>query len=154
MAIPIPAPDSCRPGWISCLAFIVLIGMMIYYQQAPSLATSSPPPLFPPWPCVRPWVSVCGWARSTSCRFADVRYVIPFPLQVWLCASPVALQSAFPANKGFWNVIYGLNLMAGVVNGFRWAPWHTYMDTQPQIIIMSSIVSPVLLVTGLFSLSA
>lgn len=145
MAIPIA---SIAAGLVDfCLAFIVLIGMMIYYGQAPSLAILTLPLFL--LLAIFTALGVGMWFSALNVLFRDIRYVIPFLLQVWLFASPVAYSTSLIANKGFWNVIYGLNPMAGVVNGFRWALLGTPMD-QPQIIIVSSIVSLVLLVSGAF----
>jgi lipopolysaccharide transport system permease protein len=52
-------------------------------------------------------------------RYRDVRYVLPFVTQLWLLVTPVAYPSSLvPAS---WRPLYGLNPMAGVVEGFRWA---------------------------------
>jgi lipopolysaccharide transport system permease protein len=145
MAIPIA---SIAAGLVDfLLAFIVLIGMMIYYGQAPSI-TILTLPLF----LLLALFTALGvgmWFSALNVLFRDIRYVIPFLLQVWLFASPVAYSTSLIADKGFWNIIYGLNPMAGVVNGFRWALLGTPME-QPQIIIVSSVVSLVLLVSGAF----
>ena len=51
-------------------------------------------------------------------RYRDVRYVIPFLVQIWLFATPVAYSSTLVPER--WRAVYGLNPMAGVVDGFRW----------------------------------
>ena len=52
-------------------------------------------------------------------RYRDVSYVIPFLVQIWLFATPVAYSSSLIPER--WRALYGLNPMAGVVEGFRWA---------------------------------
>jgi lipopolysaccharide transport system permease protein len=59
------------------------------------------------------------WLSALNVRYRDVIYAVPFILQIWLFASPVAYPSTIV--HGFWQVIYGLNPMAGVIEGFRWA---------------------------------
>jgi ABC-type polysaccharide/polyol phosphate export permease len=56
---------------------------------------------------------------ALNALFRDVRYVIPFVLQFWMFASPVSYPSMLVPEK--WRLMYGLNPMAGVIDGFRWA---------------------------------
>lgn len=64
-------------------------------------------------------LAVGMWMASLNVRFRDVKYVLPFLTQVWLYASPVAYSSSMIPEE--WRGLYGLNPMAGVVEGFRWA---------------------------------
>jgi lipopolysaccharide transport system permease protein len=59
------------------------------------------------------------WFSTLSVRYRDVQYTVPFIVQFWLFATPVAYSSTLI--PGTWRLIYGLNPMAGVVDGFRWA---------------------------------
>ena len=63
--------------------------------------------------------SVGVWLAALNVRYRDVRYVVPFVMQLWMFATPVA----YPASlvPGRWRAVYGLNPMAGVIEGFRWA---------------------------------
>jgi lipopolysaccharide transport system permease protein len=58
------------------------------------------------------------WLTSLNVRYRDFRYVIPFVIQLGLYVSPVGFSSAIvPAN---WRLLYSLNPMVGVIDGFRW----------------------------------
>src|SRR6202042_2873572 len=62
----------------------------------------------------------CGAvAFGAECDYRDVRYVVPFLVQFWMFASPVAYPSSLVPAK--WRWVYGLNPMAGVIEGFRWS---------------------------------
>lgn len=100
------------------LAFVVLIGMMIYFGQR--LGDGA-------WSAVLylalALITALGvglWLAALNVSYRDVGYVIPFLLQAWLYASPVA-YSATEVPEGPWQLLYGLNPMAGAVQGFRWA---------------------------------
>jgi lipopolysaccharide transport system permease protein len=58
------------------------------------------------------------WLAALNVRYRDVRHVIPFLVQIWLFATPVAYSSGLVPAR--WQALYALNPMAGVVNGFRW----------------------------------
>ena len=59
------------------------------------------------------------WLSALASRYRDVRYVVPFLVQFWLFATPVAYPSSLVPEQ--WRVLYCLNPMVGVVEGFRWA---------------------------------
>ena len=58
------------------------------------------------------------WLAAFNVRYRDVRYVIPFLVQIWLFATPVAYSGSLVPER--WRLVYGLNPMVGVVDGFRW----------------------------------
>jgi lipopolysaccharide transport system permease protein len=58
------------------------------------------------------------WLAALNVRYRDVRYVIPFLVQVWLFVTPVVYSSRLIPER--WRPLYALNPMAGVVDGFRW----------------------------------
>jgi lipopolysaccharide transport system permease protein len=64
-------------------------------------------------------LAIAMWLSSFNVRYRDVKYVLPFLTQVWLYATPVAYSSTMIPEQ--WRTLYGLNPMAGVVEGFRWA---------------------------------
>lgn len=127
------------------LAFAVLLIMMFYYGIAPTLNIVWLPALV-----LLALISSLGaslWLSTMNVQFRDVRYTIPFLTQFWLFATPIAYPSSLLAEP--WRTLYGINPMAGVVEGFRWALLGT--DTAPgPIIIVSTIVAIVLLVSGAF----
>ncbi|MEX5721413.1 ABC transporter permease [Geodermatophilus maliterrae] len=99
------------------IAFVVLVGMMLAYGVLPTAAVLALPllVLF----AALTALSVALWLSALNVRYRDVRYTLPFIVQVWLFASPVAYPSSLVPEA--WRPVYGLNPMVGVVDGFRWA---------------------------------
>jgi lipopolysaccharide transport system permease protein len=86
------------------------------------------------------------WLSALNAMYRDVRYVVPFLVQFWMFASPVAYPSSLVPAK--WSWLYGLNPMAGVIEGFRWSL--TGHGEPPGILFSASSAAVVLLVfTGL-----
>ena len=100
-----------------CFAFIVLIGMMFYYGIRPSTSIF----LFPVFLLLAVATALAAglWLSALNVQFRDVKHTIPFLTQFWLFATPVVYPSSLVPAK--WRVWYGLNPMAGVVDGFRYA---------------------------------
>lgn len=127
------------------LAFIVLLGIMFYYGIVPTINIVWLP-LFTLLALVTS-IGVSLWLAAMNVQFRDVRYTIPFLTQAWLFATPIAYPSSLLPEP--WRTLYGLNPMAGVVEGFRWALLGT--DTAPgKIIIVSTLVALILFVSGTF----
>jgi lipopolysaccharide transport system permease protein len=92
-------------------------------------------------------LGVSLWLAVMNVQFRDVRYTVPFLTQAWLFMTPIAYPSSLLSEP--WRTLYGLNPMAGVVEGFRWALLGT--DTAPgKMIIVSSMVALILLIGGAF----
>lgn len=99
------------------VAFIILLLMMAWYGIRPSWAIVTLPAFV-----LLAMASALGvglWLSALNVRYRDVRYTIGFLIQFWLLATPVAYPSSLI--PGRWRALYGLNPMAGVVEGFRWA---------------------------------
>ena len=128
------------------LAFLVLLGMMLFYGILPTVNIVWLPLLL-----LLALVTALGvglWLSAMNVQFRDVRYAVPFLVQVWMFATPIAYPSSLIEND-LLRTLYGLNPMAGVVEGFRWALLGT--DTQPgAILIASTLAAVLLLVSGLF----
>lgn len=87
------------------------------------------------------------WLSALNVEYRDVQYAIPFLIQVWMYASPVAYSTGLVPKTGIWRIIYGLNPMAGVIQGFRWA---LLGGSPPDILFVVSILMTfVFLITGL-----
>lgn len=99
------------------VAFVILFALMIYYQVPPTPALVALP--FFLLLAVATALAVALWLSALNVQFRDVRYTIPFLTQFWLFVTPVAYPSSLVPEK--WRALYGLNPMAGVVEGFRWA---------------------------------
>ena len=84
------------------------------------------------------------WLSALNVRYRDVRYTISFLVQVWLFATPVAYSSSLVPAR--WRALYGLNPMAGVVEGFRWALLGK--NEGPGALLAISIVVVVLILIG------
>jgi len=100
------------------LAFLVLIGMMVYYGVRPTAALWTLP-LF----LLLALVTALGvglWLSALNVSYRDIGYITPFLMQAWLYASPVVYSTSI-IPSGLARVAFGLNPMAGVVQGFRWA---------------------------------
>jgi lipopolysaccharide transport system permease protein len=127
------------------LAFVVLLGMMVFYGIFPTLNI-----IWLPFLLLLTFVTSLGtglWLAALNVQFRDVRYTVPFLTQFWLFASPIAYPSSMLSEP--WRTIYGINPMVGVVEGFRWALLGT--DTAPgPIMIVSSLVALALLIGGAY----
>jgi len=80
-------------------------------------------------------------------KYRDVQHAVPFLIQLWLFATPIAYPSSLLSEP--WRTVYGLNPMVGVVEGFRWALLAT--GPAPSLtIIASSLAAVSILVSGAF----
>jgi lipopolysaccharide transport system permease protein len=99
------------------IAFTILIGLMWFYGIVPTLAVLLLPLFL--LLSVATALGVGLWLSALNAIYRDVRYVVPFLVQSWMFASPVAYPSSLVPEG--WRWLYGLNPMAGVIEGFRWA---------------------------------
>jgi len=127
------------------LAFVVLLGMMIFYGFVPTWNVVWLPAFL-----LLALITSLGvglWLSAMNVQFRDVRYVVPFLAQAWLFATPIAYSSSLLSEP--WRTVYGLNPMAGVVEGFRWALLGT--DTAPgPIVLVSAVAALGLLISGAY----
>jgi len=127
------------------ISFVILLLMMAYYN------------VYPTWNML--WIipltlltlvtalSVGLWLSALNVRYRDVQQMIPFLVQAWMYASPVA-YSAKIITERTWQLIYGLNPLTGIIQGFRWA---LLGGTPPgELMWISSTVMVILFVSGLF----
>jgi len=127
------------------LDFVISLGalavVMLYFGAVPSLAIVWLPALT--LMAVVTALGVGTFLAAVNVRYRDVKYVLPFLVQVWMFASPVVYTSTLiPAE---WHVIYALNPMTGVVAGFRWA---LVGGPRPDDLIFVSAVAAVLVLLG------
>ncbi len=128
------------------IAFIILIGLMIYYGVTPSPNAIWALPLFLLLTVVTA-LGVALWLSAINVQYRDVNYALPFLTQFWLFITPVAYSSNLISEK--WQLVYSLNPMAGVVNGFRWALLGTNTGPGPGMAV-SVLISLLILIGGLF----
>ncbi len=142
----IPVSSTLAPLVDFAIAFSVLGLMMAYYGITPTVNV-----LWLPLLLVLGFVTALGaglWLSALNVQFRDVRYAVPFLVQFWLFATPIAYPASLIENPTL-RAVYGLNPMAGVVEGFRWALLGT--DTRPGPMIGASILAAVvLLISGAF----
>jgi lipopolysaccharide transport system permease protein len=127
------------------LAFLVLVGMIFYFGIVPTLNALWLLPLL-----VLALITALGmglWLSALNVEFRDVRYVVPFLIQIWLFATPIAYPSSLLPEP--WRTLYGINPMVGVVEGFRWALVGTNTAPGPMILV-SSLAALVILVSGAY----
>ncbi|MEW6286912.1 MAG: ABC transporter permease [Chloroflexota bacterium] len=128
------------------IAFVILIGLMIYYGVTPSPNALWALPLFLLLTVVTA-LGVALWLSAINVQYRDVNYALPFLTQFWLFITPVAYSSNLISEK--WQLIYSLNPMAGVINGFRWALLGTDTGPGPEMAV-SVLISLLVLIGGLF----
>lgn len=125
------------------LAFVMLLGMMYFYGVPIGMRI-----LFLPAFMLLALVVALGvglWLSALNVQFRDVRYVVPFLIQLWLFSTPVAYPSTLLAER--WRVLYGLNPMVSVVDGFRWALLGGRAASGPMV-AASALAAVVVLVGG------
>lgn len=128
------------------ISFVILIGLMIYYNVTPSINALWALPLFLLLAIIAA-LGVALWLAAINVQYRDVNYALPFMTQFWLFITPVAYSSNLISDK--WQLIYSLNPMAGVVNGFRWALLGTDTGPGPEMAV-SVVISIIVLISGLF----
>jgi len=127
------------------LAFVVLIGMMLYYGIVPGVRA-----LWLPVFLLLAFVTSLGvglWLSSLNVKYRDIRYVVPFITQFWLFATPIAYPASLLPQP--WRTVYGLNPMVGVVEGFRWALLGT-SSSAGWMVFVSALVAVLVLIGGAF----
>ena len=127
------------------IAFLVLLGMMAYYRIAPTTAVATLPLFI--LLAVATALGVGLWLSALNVQYRDVRHTIPFLTQFWLFATPIAYPASLVPEA--WQALFGLNPMAGVVEGFRWALLGTAHAPGP-LLAVSVVVVLALLVGGLY----
>lgn len=119
------------------IAFVVLLGMMAFYGIVPTVAIITLPLLV--LLAIASALAAGLWLSALNVEYRDVRYTIPFLTQFWLFLTPIAYPSSLVPEA--LRPFYGLNPMAGVVEGFRWA----LLGSQPPGPMLWVSVSTVLL---------
>lgn len=148
----IPA-SSVLSGVIDfAIAFTVLIGMMIFYGIRPSANL-----FLLPIPIALAFGSSLGvgmWLSALNVEYRDVRYAVPFFVQIWLFLTPVIYPASKVTSKlaelGLPGWLYGLNPMAGVVEGFRWSLLGTAGTGPAALMAASAVVMVTLLASGAY----
>jgi lipopolysaccharide transport system permease protein len=125
------------------ISFLMFVAMMIFYRVHVTSAM-----LFFPVFLLLAVLTAFGvglWLSALNAIYRDVRYVVPFLIQFWLFASPVAYSSSLVPMK--WRWLYGLNPMAGVIEGFRWS-LAGHGNPPGRLVLISASVVVVVLLSG------
>ena len=140
----LPISSVLSPLFDFAVAFILLLAMMVYYQVWPTPAMMAVPVLLAV--AVMASLGVGMWMSALNVDYRDFSNVLPFLVQVWMFATPVAFSSTLLEEP--WRTLYGLNPMTGVIEGFRWA----LLGQEPMFVqmLISVVVSITLMVTGAF----
>lgn len=126
-------------------ALLVLGAVMIYYDQIPGgRAVMFPVFLFL---LIATSLGAGLWLSAFNVRFRDVRQAIPFIAQFWLFSTPVAYPSSLLSEP--WRTVFGINPMAGVVEGFRWSLLDVPAPPSSMLLV-SAVTTLVLLVSGAY----
>jgi lipopolysaccharide transport system permease protein len=126
------------------LALVVLGGLMIAYGVAPGLTILAMPLFLLLAFCTV--LAVGLWLSALNVKYRDVRYVVPFLVQLWLFATPIAYPSTLLDEP--WRTVYGLNPMVGAIDGFRWSLLGTRSPGWSAVVSACSAV--VMLLAGLY----
>lgn len=128
------------------ISLIIMVGIMLWYGYLPDWRVITLP-LF----LLLAFIPVAGaglWLGSLNVKYRDFRYVVPFMLQIGLYVSPVGFTSSIVPGK--WRLLYALNPLVGVIDGFRWALLKGNAGLYWPGLALSSCLSLLLLVTGLY----
>jgi len=127
------------------IAFVVLLGLMLYFQIKP---TSNVWTL--PFFLLLALITALGvglWLSAMNVLYRDIGYIIPFLTQLWFYMTPIVYPSSEIPEQ--YQLLYALNPMVGVVEGFRWALLGT--DTAPgPMVAVSAVIAVLMLVSGMF----
>jgi len=127
------------------IQFLILLAMMFYFRIAPTPAVWTLP-----FFVLLALITALGfglWLSALNVLYRDVGYILPFLTQLWMLLTPVAYSAANVVPEE-WALLYALNPMVGVVEGFRWA----LLGTQPPgpMLIVSTVISILILISGMY----
>jgi lipopolysaccharide transport system permease protein len=139
----IPLASVCGVVVDLGLASVVLFVMMLFYGITPTLGLIWIPSFVIIASAAA--IGIGAMLAALNVRYRDVRYVIPFLVQLWIFITPVAYSMSLV--PGRWRWVYALNPMVGVVEGFRWAFFGTAVSGRDLAISVATAV--VILIAGL-----
>jgi lipopolysaccharide transport system permease protein len=139
-----PLANVVSPLVDFCIAFVVLLIVMAFYGIAPNVKMLVIPLLMIVAALLA--LSIGLWLAPINVRFRDIKHTLPFMIQIWMYASPIVYPLSMVPEQ--WRVLYSLNPMVGVIEGFRWA---VFGQGEPNFIAlgMSAIIIVLLMAGGL-----
>jgi lipopolysaccharide transport system permease protein len=124
------------------IGFVVFLVMMVFYRVHPGIAILTFPAFL--LLAVATALGAGLWLSALNAIYRDVRYVVPFLVQFWMFVSPVAYPTSLVPER--WRWLYGLNPMAGVIEGFRWAL--TGKGQPPSLLLAASTSAVIVVLLG------
>jgi lipopolysaccharide transport system permease protein len=143
MVIPLASVFSSLADFL--IAFIVMLGLMFYYQIAPTSNIWTLP--FFLLLAVITALGVGLWLSAMNVLYRDIGYMIPYITQLWFYLTPIVYPASQVPEE--WQFFYALNPMVGVVEGFRWALLGTSDPPNPMIAV-SAAIALLIFITGMF----
>jgi lipopolysaccharide transport system permease protein len=128
------------------ISFLVMVGLMIYFQVPVHLNILWLPLLV--LLTLMTSLAIGLWLSALNVQYRDVQHMIPFMLQAWMYASPVAYSIDIVNVSPIWRLVYGLNPMAGVIQGFRWVLLGSNPPDGLMLVSVGMVV--LLLISGLY----
>jgi len=138
----LPLAAICSPLVDFCIGFVVMIVLTLSFGIHPPATAVLLPALM--ILAVATALAVGLWTSALNALYRDVAAILPFLIQFWMLASPVAYPSSLVPEK--WRWLYGLNPMAGVIDGFRWAL--TGRGQPPNVLMLASAAWVIVLLLG------
>lgn len=126
------------------ISLAIMAGILIWYGYLPDWRVVTLP-LFLVLAFL-PLAGFCLWFAALNVKYRDFKYIIPFVLQFGLYVSPVGFASSIVPEK--WRLLYALNPMVGVIDGFRWALLRGSVELYWPGVLLSTLLSLLLLLTG------
>ena len=127
------------------VVLLLLVGMCVWWQFVPDWRVLFLP-LFVLWALLAA-IGAGLWMTALMVKFRDFRFVVPFLLQVGLFLSPVGFSSA---NLPNWRLLYSVNPLVGVIDGFRWSLLRGSQPLQFDALTISMAMTIFLVITGLW----
>lgn len=127
------------------ISSILLVGLMFWFDYWPTWRI-----IILPIFVLLAAVMACGvglWLSALNVKYRDIRYIVPFALQIGMYVSPVGFSTAVVPEK--WRLLYSLNPMVGIIDGFRWALLREEVFIQWPSIIASAVFSAMFLSVGI-----
>jgi lipopolysaccharide transport system permease protein len=128
------------------VAFVILVAMMFFYHIIPTVNI-----LWLPLFLLLAMITAMGvglWLSALVVMYRDFGYILVFIPTFWMYISPVVYSSSMIPEK--WRLLYSLNPMTGVIEGFRWALLGTQRVVTPLMFGISAAISVILFITGMF----
>lgn len=143
MVIPLASVFSSMADFL--IAFIVMLGLMFYYQIPPTVNIWTLP--FFLLLAVITALGVGLWLSAMNVLYRDIGYMIPYITQLWFYLTPIVYPASEVPEE--WQFFYALNPMVGVVEGFRWALLGT-ADAPNPMIAVSATIALLIFISGMF----